>query len=117
MFQSIIAGGDIDNCSQSVVGNYCRHLPDNIIPDICFCTCSAFDTNNDVTSPTQEKALLKQKLSTLCKTNILLTNSSKFNCVGTHRIAPLSNYDLLISDSELPSHDKLILKRMSLWSL
>ncbi|PSW10243.1 DeoR family transcriptional regulator [Photobacterium rosenbergii] len=102
--QIIIAGGNIDNCSQSVVGDYSGYLLDNIIPDICFCTCSAFDTNNGVTSPTQEKAFLKRKLATLGKSNILLTDSSKLHCVGTHRIAPLSTYDLLISDSDMPSH-------------
>lgn len=102
--QIIIVGGNIDNCSQSVVGDYCGYLLDNIIPDICFCTCSAFDINNGVTSPTQEKAFLKQKLSKLGKNNILLTDSSKLHCIGNHRIAPLSTYDLLISDNELPSH-------------
>ncbi|MGF1860552.1 DeoR/GlpR family DNA-binding transcription regulator [Photobacterium profundum] len=99
----IIAGGNIDNCSQSVIGAYSEHLLNNIIPDICFCTCSAFDGNNGVTSPTQEKAILKRKLASLGKMNILLTDSSKFNCIGTHKIAPLNTYDLLISDSDLPT--------------
>ncbi|MGF1680183.1 DeoR/GlpR family DNA-binding transcription regulator [Photobacterium minamisatsumaniensis] len=107
--QVIIAGGNIDNCSQSVIGAYSEHLLDSIIPDICFCTCSAFDSNNGVTSPTQEKAVLKRKLATLGKMNILLTDSSKLNCVGTHKIAPLSAYDLLISDTDLPdkAHNRL----------
>ncbi len=106
----IMVGGNIDNCSQSVIGDYCTYLFNNIIPDICFCTCSAFDAKNGVTSPTQEKAILKKKLSVLGKTNILLTDSSKFNCVGTYKIGALNCYDLLISDANLPQHARKDLK-------
>lgn len=98
----IIVGGNIDNCSQSVIGSFCHILLDSIVPDICFSTCSAFDVMHGVTSPTQEKALLKHKLSTLGKLNVLVTDSSKFNFVGTHKIAPLSSYDILITDEEIP---------------
>ncbi|MFM2668514.1 DeoR/GlpR family DNA-binding transcription regulator [Vibrio mediterranei] len=97
----IMIGGNIDNCSQSVIGSFSNYILNNIIPDICFSTCSAFDFFHGVTSPTQEKALLKQKLASLGKTNILLTDSSKYNYVGTHKIASLETYDLLISDKEL----------------
>ncbi|HDY7474769.1 TPA: DeoR/GlpR transcriptional regulator [Vibrio vulnificus] len=102
----IIAGGNIDNCSQSVVGHFCDVLLNNIVPDICFCTCSAFDVEYGVTSPTLEKAMLKQKLSELGKLNILLTDSSKFGFVGTYKVAPLSKYDVIITDDEV--HDSVV---------
>ncbi|MFM2625804.1 DeoR/GlpR family DNA-binding transcription regulator [Vibrio owensii] len=101
----IIAGGNIDNCSQSVVGHFCDALLNNIVPDICFCTCSAFDIEHGVTSPTLEKAMLKQKISELGKLNILMTDSSKFGLVGTHKIGPLSRYDVIITDDEI--HDSV----------
>lgn len=102
----LMVGGNIDSCSQSVVGLYGESILDNIIPDVCFSTCSAFDVLHGVTSPTQEKAMLKSKLATLGRMNILLTDSSKFNCVGTHKIAPLSAYDILITDSALAGKAK-----------
>lgn len=99
----IIAGGNIDNCSQSVVGHFCSILLEHIVPDICFSTCSAFDVEHGVTSPTQDKSTLKQKLAGLGKLNVLITDSSKFNFVGTHKIAPLSAYDIVITDDDLPA--------------
>lgn len=98
----VMTGGVVDNCSQSVVSLPYDEILSKIIPDICFCTCSAFDEKHGVTSPTLEKALLKRKLSGLGKMNVLVTDSSKFNHLGTNLIAALGDYDLLITDDLLP---------------
>ena len=98
----VVTGGVVDSCSQSVMSLPYDQVLSQIIPDICFCTCSAFDEKYGVTSPTLEKALLKRKLAGLGKMNVLITDSSKFNHLGTNLIAALGDYDLLITDNLLP---------------
>lgn len=98
-FDVITIGGFVDHYSQSIVSPMFDVELASITPTITFCTCSAFNAERGVMSPSYKKFVFKKRLSTMGLKRILLVDSSKNTCLSRYNISPLSNYDMIITDS------------------
>ncbi|MGE9665325.1 DeoR/GlpR transcriptional regulator, partial [Escherichia coli] len=56
-----IVGGRIDDSSQSCIGEFGRKMLRSVYPDIAFMSCNTWSMEKGVTTPTEDKAGLKQE--------------------------------------------------------
>lgn len=96
-----IIGGRIDETSQSCIGEHGRRLLRGVYPDIAFISCNSWDLERGVTSPTEEKATLKQELMANSARRVLLADSSKYGSWSVFSVAPLSAFTDIITDKNL----------------
>lgn len=98
-----IIGGRIDDSSQSCVGDHGRRLLRAIYPDIAFVSCNSWSLEKGITTPTEEKAGLKQDLMANARQRVLLADSSKYDAYSLFCVTPLGNLTDIITDRALPS--------------
>ncbi|WP_323636135.1 DeoR/GlpR family DNA-binding transcription regulator [Pectobacterium polaris] len=96
-----IIGGRIDDSSQSCIGEHGRRLLRSIYPDIAFISCNSWSLDKGVTTPTEEKAGVKQDLGANASRRILLADSSKYGAYSLFCVTPLSELTDIITDSAL----------------
>ena len=96
-----IIGGRIDDSSQSCIGEHGRRLLRTIYPDIAFVSCNSWSLEKGVTTPTEEKAGLKQDLLINARRRVLLADSSKYGSWSLFCVASLQELTDVISDGGL----------------
>jgi DeoR/GlpR family transcriptional regulator of sugar metabolism len=96
-----IIGGRIDDSSQSCVGDHGRRLLKNIYPDVAFVSCNSWSMEKGITTPTEEKAGLKEDLLGNARRRVLLADSSKYGSWSLFCVSPLQNLTDIITDSHL----------------
>lgn len=72
----------------------------NILADMVFLGASAFDLTYGVTTPTLDKARLKQQMLMSAKKKILMCDSSKYGKESFAKICSLHDLDRIITDKE-----------------
>ncbi|WP_038920198.1 DeoR/GlpR family DNA-binding transcription regulator [Dickeya sp. MK7] len=97
-----IIGGRIDDSSQSCIGEHGRRLLRSVYPDIAFISCNSWSLEKGITTPTEEKAGIKQDLGTNASRRVLLADSSKYGAYSLFCVSPLSELTDIITDSDLP---------------
>ncbi|WP_147195313.1 DeoR/GlpR family DNA-binding transcription regulator [Pantoea sp. MBD-2R] len=98
-----IIGGRIDDSSQSCIGEHGRRLLRNIYPDIAFVSCNSWSLEKGITTPTEEKAGLKEDLLANARQRVLLADSSKYGSWSLFCATPLQNLTDVITDKHLSS--------------
>jgi DeoR/GlpR family transcriptional regulator of sugar metabolism len=96
-----IIGGRIDDSSQSCVGEHGRRLLRSVYPDIAFISCNSWSLDKGITTPTEEKAGLKQDLGVNARRRVLLADSSKYGAYSLFCVAPLADMTDIITDKGL----------------
>ncbi|MBV4365762.1 DeoR/GlpR family DNA-binding transcription regulator [Erwinia sp. BNK-24-b] len=96
-----IIGGRIDDSSQSCVGEHGRRLLRNIYPDVAFVSCNSWSLEKGITTPTEEKAGLKEDLLANARRKVLLADSSKYGSWSLFCATPLQNLTDIITDEQL----------------
>ena len=96
-----IIGGRIDDSSQSCVGEHGRRLLRSVYPDIAFISCNSWSLDKGITTPTEEKAGLKQDLAANARRRVLLADSSKYGAYSLFCVTPLAEMTDIISDKGL----------------
>ena len=102
-----IIGGRIDDSSQSCIGEHGRRLLRNIYPDIAFVSCNSWSLEKGITTPTEEKAGLKEDLLINARQRVLLADSSKYGSWSLFCATPLQNLTDVITDKHLSSEAHL----------
>ncbi|QOL15884.1 DeoR/GlpR transcriptional regulator [Dickeya dianthicola] len=97
-----IIGGRIDDSSQSCIGEHGRRLLRSVYPDIAFISCNSWSLEKGITTPTEEKAGIKQDLGMNASRRVLLADSSKYGAYSLFCVSPLSELTDIITDSSLP---------------
>jgi len=97
-----IIGGRIDDSSQSCIGDHGRRLLRSIYPDIAFVSCNSWSVEKGITTPTEEKAALKQDLLANARRRVLLADSSKYGPYSLFCVNPLSSLTDIITDQAIP---------------
>ncbi|KGT88321.1 DeoR faimly transcriptional regulator [Erwinia typographi] len=97
----IIIGGRIDDSSQSCIGDHGRRLLKNIYPDVAFVSCNSWSLEKGITTPTEEKAGLKEDLLLNARRRVLLADSSKYGSWSLFCVTPLQNLTDIITDAHL----------------
>lgn len=96
-----IIGGRIDDSSQSCIGDHGRRLLKNIYPDVAFVSCNSWSLEKGITTPTEEKAGLKEDLLLNARRRVLLADSSKYGSWSLFCVTPLQNLTDIITDAHL----------------
>lgn len=97
-----IIGGHIDDTSQSCIGDHGRRLLRGIYPDIAFVSCNSWSIEKGITTPTEEKAGLKQDLMANARKRVLLADSSKYGAYSLFCVTPLDAFTDIVTDKALP---------------
>ncbi|PWC21719.1 DeoR family transcriptional regulator [Brenneria roseae subsp. roseae] len=97
-----IIGGRIDDSSQSCIGEHGRRLLRSIYPDIAFISCNSWSLEKGITTPTEEKAGLKQDLGLNASRRVLLADSSKYGAYSLFCVTPLADLSDIVTDVGLP---------------
>ncbi|WP_455864091.1 DeoR/GlpR family DNA-binding transcription regulator [Pantoea agglomerans] len=105
-----IIGGRIDDSSQSCVGDHGRRLLKNIYPDVAFVSCNSWSMEKGITTPTEEKAGLKEDLLGNARRRVLLADSSKYGSWSLFCVSPLQNLTDIITDSHLSEEGQSALR-------
>lgn len=106
-----IIGGRIDDSSQSCIGEHGRRLLRTIYPDIAFLSCNSWSLEKGITTPTEEKAGLKQDLLINARRRVLLADSSKYGSWSLFCVTPLQTLTDVITDSRLDEETQAQLQR------
>ncbi|GAA4651327.1 DeoR/GlpR family DNA-binding transcription regulator [Kistimonas scapharcae] len=111
-----IAGGQVDERTQSSLGGNVQHFLDDLNVELAFIGCTSWDLQRGVTTPTEDRAELKRKMFERAGTRILVADSEKYGRYSFHRIMGLEKFDLVVTDSHLPdySHETLIKAEINL---
>lgn len=104
-----IIGGRIDDSSQSCVGEHGRRLLRSIYPDIAFISCNSWSLDKGITTPTEEKAGLKQDLAANARRRVLLADSSKYGAYSLFCVSPLAEMTDIITDKGLDAEIQQLL--------
>ncbi|QWA13447.1 DeoR/GlpR transcriptional regulator [Sodalis ligni] len=93
-----IIGGRIDDSSQSCIGEHGRKLLRSINPQLAFVSCNSWSLEKGITTPTEEKAGLKQDLLANAQRRVLLADSSKYGSWSLFRVCPLPSLTDIVTD-------------------
>ncbi|ROP58393.1 DeoR family transcriptional regulator [Enterobacter sp. BIGb0383] len=96
-----IIGGRIDDSSQSCIGDHGRRFLRTLNPDIAFVSCNSWSLEKGITTPTEEKAGLKQDLLGNARRRVLLADSSKYGSWSLFCVSPLQSLTDIITDRHL----------------
>ena len=105
-----IIGGRIDDSSQSCIGEHGRRLLRSVYPDIAFISCNSWSLEKGITTPTEEKAGVKQDLGVNASRRILLADSSKYGAYSLFCVTPLAALTDIVTDAGLPPEVQIQLK-------
>ena len=97
-----IVGGRIDESSQSCIGDFGRKMLRSVYPDIAFMSCNTWSMEKGVTTPTEDKAGLKQEIIANAQRKVLLADSSKYGAHSLFNVTPLSSFTDVVTDVHLP---------------
>lgn len=106
-----IVGGKIDDSSQSCIGDHGRHFLHNVYPDIAFMSCNSWSLEKGVTTPTEEKAALKQAVIVNARKKVLVADSSKYHQHSLFCVARLDCFTHVITDKHLAADDSFYLSQ------
>lgn len=97
----VVTGGNVDESSQSTIGEHSRALLRSIHPDIAFVTCNSWSLEKGITTPTEDKAWLKRDLIGNASQKVLIADSSKYGKYSLYKICELEEIDTIITDQGL----------------
>lgn len=94
-------GGRIDKANRSSVGRLGAATLRQLALDIAFISTSSWDLLRGVTTPSEPKVDVKQAAMESAAGSVLVAGSSKFGTFGKYRVAPLTAFDTVITDTAL----------------
>lgn len=92
-------GGRVDKRNYSCVGLSAANFIKALNIDLAFLSASSWDLNHGISTPYEGKAVVKQTVMSVAKQKILISDSSKYGKYGFYTVCPLSDMDLIITDS------------------
>ena len=98
----ILLGGMVRQNSYSAVGHFAEDMLRQLSADKLFLAVDAFDLDFGLSTPNPEESKVNQGMVEIATETILVADSSKFGKRSLSRIVPLSNIDIIITDSSLP---------------
>ncbi|WP_237387974.1 DeoR/GlpR family DNA-binding transcription regulator [Xenorhabdus sp. Sc-CR9] len=94
-------GGQVDKRNYSCVGKSAAMALSALNVDIAFISTSSWDLEHGISTPHEEKVLVKQALLEISRRKVLVSDSSKYGKYGMFRIFPLSNLNDIVCDGQL----------------
>ncbi|MCT7654301.1 DeoR/GlpR family DNA-binding transcription regulator [Oceanimonas sp. NS1] len=94
-------GGLVDARNRSCVGQAAATLLEGLNLDLAFISSSSWDAERGLSTPSENKVMVKQALLRVARRRILVSDSSKYGKYGMFRICPLTALTDIISDTDL----------------
>lgn len=91
-------GGKLDRLNRSCVGEKTAKFLSDFNIDLAFISTSSWD-NRGISTPSEDKVIVKQAIVKSCKKNYLVSDSSKFGKVAPFFAVPIDSFDLIITDN------------------
>ncbi|WP_340619739.1 DeoR/GlpR family DNA-binding transcription regulator [Xenorhabdus siamensis] len=107
-------GGQVDKRNYSSVGKSAAMVLRTLNVDISFISTSSWDFEHGISTPHEEKVLVKQALLEISRRKILVSDSSKYGKYGMFRVCPISNMNDIVCDGQLPILIQQQLQELSL---
>jgi DeoR/GlpR family transcriptional regulator of sugar metabolism len=106
----IVTGGRLKRggrnaASRSLISPFGTHLLREINADVAFLCCAGVDPARGFTNGNWDEAEIKQAMIAAALRVIVVADHGKIGHVGSARIAPLDQIDLLVTDSGAPAAD------------
>ncbi|PHM67428.1 glycerol-3-phosphate regulon repressor [Xenorhabdus stockiae] len=95
-------GGQVDKRNYSCVGKSAAMVLHTLNIDIAFISTSSWDLEHGISTPHEEKVLVKQALLKVARRKVLLSDSSKYGKYGMFRVCPISDMNDIVCDVRLP---------------
>ena len=101
----IATGGHIIKNDYSCYGNNTpQKILDEINTDIAFITTRGITINGKLTTPSFYEGKIKQIFIKKALKKILITDSTKFGITGLYNFANISDFNILITDKNIPKN-------------
>lgn len=100
--QIMMTGGMLRSKSQSFFGRHAEAAFLHYNFDKLFLGVDGIDLRAGITTHFEPEALLNRRMCEVAKEVIAVSDSSKFNLSGVHKICSLADLDVLVTDSGVP---------------
>lgn len=110
-FNIFMPGGFLRKKSLSLVGVLANENFEKFYCDKLFLGVDGFDTTHGLSTPDSEEAHLNQIMTKIAKKVIVVTDSRKFDRRRFAYIGPISDVDVVITDSGIKEEDKMRLEK------
>ncbi|GAA3731308.1 DeoR/GlpR family DNA-binding transcription regulator [Streptomyces tremellae] len=94
-------GGRVEPDNRSTVGPLAAATVRQLAFDIAFVSASSWDLLRGVTTPSQDKVEVKRAVMASAAQSVLVAGASKYGTFGLYKVAPLSAFDVLVTDAGL----------------
>lgn len=113
---TIVVGGELHNGSQSITGLLADKLFDlyNIRCDRAFITCSGISSAHGVTNRILDRIPLKRKAIAASREKVVLGDSSKVGVTTMGLIAPLTEFQYVVTGGTAPEKELELIKNMGI---
>jgi DeoR/GlpR family transcriptional regulator of sugar metabolism len=98
---TVHVGGRVEPDNRSSVGPLAAATVRQLAFDIAFVSASSWDLLRGVTTPSESKIEVKRAAMAGAAQSVLVTGASKYGTFGMYKVAPLSAFDLVITDDGL----------------
>ncbi|MEV6157420.1 DeoR/GlpR family DNA-binding transcription regulator [Nonomuraea sp. NPDC052129] len=97
----IHTGGQVEPDNRSSVGRLAAATVRQLAFDLAFISTGSWDLIRGVSTPTAAKVEIKQAAMEAASRSVLVAGSSKCGSFGMYRVAPLTAFDMVITDAAL----------------
>lgn len=97
----IHVGGQVEPDNRSSVGRLAAATIRQLAFDVAFVSTSSWDLLRGVTTPSAAKVEVKQAAMAAASQSVLVAGSAKYGSFGMYKVAALSGFDLIVTDSAL----------------
>ncbi|GAA4879410.1 DeoR/GlpR family DNA-binding transcription regulator [Ferrimonas pelagia] len=94
-------GGKVDRRNNSCVGQQAKSFLRQLNIDVAFIATACWD-NRGISSPSEDKVVVKQKVAEVSREVVLVCDSSKYGKTGTFLALPNEAFDRMLTDNGLP---------------
>ncbi|XBS70239.1 DeoR/GlpR family DNA-binding transcription regulator [Acerihabitans sp. KWT182] len=98
----IHTGGSLCRENRSCVGEAAAHALRNLSVDIAFISASSWNSRGLFT-PNEDKVAVKRAATDISGKRVLLSDSSKYDTIATYMAMPISVFDVVVTDPNLPA--------------
>lgn len=100
-----LAGGEYQNWAKAFTGPSTLRSIADLHTDFCFLSASGI-SNSSCYHPYEDVADIKRAMIASAEKAVLLADNSKFQRRSVHRFARLSDFDIIVTDSQISSETK-----------
>jgi DeoR family transcriptional regulator of aga operon len=113
LIRIVMLGGELRRKSMAFYGGLTEEALDALHVDMLFLGVDGFDLERGITTHYEPEAMLNRKMVQGARVVIAITDSSKFGTTCLHRIIPISDIDMLITDTNAPEDIRQAAQQLS----